>query len=174
MAGSIKGSQMKSLLQLTGSSLALATIVAMTASASLLSTTAHAGASEFEDLALQCAVLVDGKVVVQEACVADGVEHGGAAYGGGLEISFDQVGMYRNIKVSEGCTMRGDQCVTYSYLNGKTAETQLRTPELKLLTPAQIRDYERAHELGFGSTKLYSCLFGAGHDYEFCYAYVSD
>lgn len=129
---------------------------------------ALAGAADFEDVKMPCAVLKNGKVLKQQTCVADGFEHGNV-YGGGYGWRFNVQG-YGNIKLDDGVkfktnakgepmTNKHNEVIedkSWTTLNGKPANIRLRLPKsFALLNPAQEKQYYE----GKISSTPYTCWY---------------
>lgn len=115
---------------------------------------ALAGASEYDNVKLPCAILKDGKVLKQQICLASGFEHGNM-YGGGYGWSFSIQG-YGKIRLDAGTTFKTDandelmvdkhgeaiEDESWTNLNGKPANIRLRMPKtFVLLNEAQENQY---------------------------------
>lgn len=110
----------------------------------VFSQAALAGAIEYTDVKLPCAVLKNGKVLKQRTCIAQGFEHGNG-HGGGYGWIFEMQG-YGIVKLDGGTIFKTDTTKEKSWitLNGKNAKIRMRMPRtFAIFSQAQERQYQK-------------------------------
>lgn len=155
------------------------------AAACIITSTAFAGAVQYDNEKMHCAIFKNNKLVKQQNCTADGYEHAGAAYGAGKGWTFKAIPGYGKISIDKGVQYAENQTDPEGYaviekqwldLNEKLAVIRYRIAKsYQLLTPAQEKQYTDAG-LSFLTDKngkeinVYSCVYQkANPTFEFCF-----
>lgn len=152
------------------------------ATACIASNTTFAGAAQFDNEKMHCAIFKNGKLAKQQTCVADGYEHAGAGYGGGAGWDFRKIAGYGKISVDTGVKFAENQTNAdgssvveeeWLNLNGKPAVQRHRIAKsYQILTPTQEKNYydNGLKDKNGKDIKVYSCLYQkANPNFEFCF-----
>lgn len=152
------------------------------ATACILTSNAFAGAAQFENEKMHCAIFKNNKLVKQQNCIADGYQHAGAAYGAGEGWTFKNIAGYGKISVDWGFQLSetktdpdGSAAIEKQWLdlNEKPAVRRHRIAKsYQLLTTAQETLYEEGKLTDkYGKAiNVYSCFYQkANPAFEFCF-----
>lgn len=152
------------------------------ATACIATNTAFAGAAQYENEKMHCAIFKNGKLAKQQNCVADGFEHAGAGYGGGAGWNFKNIPGYGKISVETGYQLSetqtnpdGSSVVEKEWLllNKKPAVQRHRIAKSYLpLTSSQEKLYYdgKLKNSKGKDVQLYSCLYQKSNpNFEFCF-----
>lgn len=152
------------------------------ATACIITSTAFAGAWEYNNEKMHCAIFKNGKLAKQQNCIADGYEHAGAVYGGGAGWEFKAIPGYGKISVDWGFQLSetktdpdGGAAIEKQWLdlNEKPAVKRHRIAKsYKLLTTAQETLYEEGKltDKHGKNINVYSCFYQkANPAFEFCF-----